>query len=943
MSITKIRKSSDVISSLFNHDKFISHKESLDVLEKSQSYLPRSKSEFFRTFLNPFSLIAYLKLKKIFNNYEDIRLSHNNDFIVRELDRTADFFQHIEFGLDEQQRRAVIADEDNALIIAGAGSGKTTTMVGKVKYLTEMLGVDSNSILPISFTKKSAEQLKDRINTPGIEPQTFHKFGLTALQTVENRKPAIFDEANSKKLFRSILEDLSKDKEYLVRLTNFFINYIKIPKSQFEFESLGDYIQYLKDQNFTTYKRIRIPHKGRETIMNETVKSIEECMIANFLTFNRVPYEYEKPYEGEFTQLGGKKSYKPDFTLENGVYLEHFGIDKDGKVPPFFAGRNESIFQATRSYHNSMEWKRKTHAQNGTTLIESYSYQFHDGSLLSDLVKNLSAAGIDLDPMTPQEIWDLIQNSGKDEVDGFIDLTQTFLALQKSSDVTVSEIRNRIEESGDDEFMKVRAKEFLYLYEPIYNQYESYLKINKMIDFNDMISRATKYISDGSYLCPLNYVIIDEFQDLSVGRYKILQAIKKQNPDVKFYCVGDDWQSIYRFAGSDITLFRDFENYFGYTYKAKIETTYRFNDPLITFSSEFILKNPNQTPKILKAPQGTHESHYSIIESDDYGNDDTDALQEAFKVLEEDGLNRKSEVFLIGRYNFDLKRIQNRNKEFIINIPNETLKYKIKSGSDKNYEILVRFVSAHRSKGLEADYVILINCNSGKYGFPSGKADDPLLNLLLSSADQYENGEERRLFYVAMTRTKRHVIFITDRYRKSKFIKEIQDNEGGRELSCPRCHNGELILRTGSAHGRTFRFYGCSNFAYGCTYSKSLKPGESFTHKQSAKSKRTMTNKNYETVPQQYDSPQQIEATTVTKSRNVAVTATEGKSILTRSELNRLNFFVSSPREYAFSKKGVEKVEFLKNISDKFNNYEKQQFESAYEKWSSVLRNRFDA
>jgi DNA helicase-4 len=304
--------------------------------------------------------------------------------------------------------------------------------------------------------------------------------------------------------------------------------------------------------------------------MNETVKSIEECMIANFLTFNRINYEYEKPYEGFFSQLGRKKSYKPDFTLENKVYLEHFGIDKDGNVPPFFAGINETIYQATQSYQRAMEWKRRTHKQNGTTLIESYSYQFHDGMLIQSLVENLTNAGVEFDPMTPREVWDLIQNSGKDEVDGFIDLCQTFLSLLKSNDVQITELPDRIDETFDDEFMKVRATEFVKLFEPIHELYEAHLADNKMIDFNDMISRATEYIANGDYHCPLNYVIIDEFQDLSVGRYKILQAIMKQNPYVRFYCVGDDWQSIYRFAGSDIALFKDYEKYFGFTFKTKI-------------------------------------------------------------------------------------------------------------------------------------------------------------------------------------------------------------------------------------------------------------------------------------------------------------------------------------------------------------------------------------
>ena len=108
-------------------------------------------------------------------------------------------------------------------------------------------------------------------------------------------------------------------------------------------------------------------------------------------------------------------------------------------------------------------------------------------------------------------------------------------------------------------------------------------------------------IENGTVPKRLKYIIIDEFQDISFGRYKLIKALKEQNPGCKTFCVGDDWKSIYQFSGSDITLFKEFQQYFGFTHRSRIETTYRFNEPLIGLSSEFILKNPYQTTKKLKA------------------------------------------------------------------------------------------------------------------------------------------------------------------------------------------------------------------------------------------------------------------------------------------------------------------------------------------------------
>jgi DNA helicase IV len=919
MTSKEIKKAQKYLTSALGVDRYFSHKASVDILNKVDNSLPKSSVDKLKVYINPFTLFPYIKLKKLITNYESLRLDYNEQFIEIELERRKHLLDNAAaFPLDDQQRRAVVADEDNSLVIAGAGSGKTMTIVAKVKYILEVLDASADTILPISFTRKSAEDMQKRINVKGVNPQTFHKFGLTVLQSVENRKPNIFDETNIDKLFRAFIEHLSKDPAYLTQLNTFFLNYIKIPKSQFEFETHGDYIQYLKDQNFTTYKRVKIPFQGRETYKNETVKSIEECIIANFLIFNRIDYEYEKQYEFPYAQFGRKKSYKPDFTINTPsgpVYLEHLGMDKNGNVPAFFAGPNESHFEATRRYQRLLQWKKRVHAQNSTKLIESYSYQFSDGTLVEELSASLINAGVKLDPMSQDEIWQVIQDSGKDQVDGFISLCQTFLALLKSNGHTVQDARTFNDESDDDDFLKVRATLFLDLFEPVFELYESNLQQNGEIDFNDMITKATEYIANGDYYCPLSYVIVDEFQDLSFGRYRILQAIRKQNPDVKFYCVGDDWQSIYRFAGSDITLFSDFEEHFGYTYTSRIETTYRFNDPLISLSSEFILKNPHQLPKSLRAPEGKSETTHSIIESESFDGDDTASIIEAINSMVKIGLTPDSEVYIIGRYNFDLQRIRNRNRELSISFSNGLIKYTFSNGKYKGKTLNMNFVTAHKAKGLEADFTILINCNSGKYGFPSGKADDPILNLLLSSSDQFENGEERRLFYVAMTRTKRHVTFVTDRYRKSKFIKELQDEKDERITKCPKCGNGELIKRS----GKGYLFYGCSNFAYGCSYSTSKPP---------------IDERQPEPIPKSI-TPAAEHAPQPPKSKPISKPSRNQSSKLNLSQQNKLEYFCKSPKLYKRSEKARAKVAYLQSISSKFNEDEHNRFEAALKIWQS--------
>lgn len=811
-----------ILSEGLGKSAYLSHKESRDAINRAKASMPRTIYEYIALVRKPKLLVSAVKLDKLARNFEFKRADHNNVFVKNEAIKRKDFFGNIGGkSLDHQQIAAVIPDEDNTLIIAGAGSGKTLTIEAKVKYLINCLNVSADAILPISFTKKSATTMKERINIPGINPMTFHGFGFGALRDVEHRSPTVYDgTTKNDALFRSFIKDLSLDTSYLANLTNFFLNFIKIPKSDFDFESLGDYIQYLKDQNFTTYKKISFPYQGKLTYKNEVVKSIQECVIGNFLLFNNIDYEYEAQYQFPLSHFEKKTKYEPDFTITvNGqkIFLEHFGIDRDNNVPPFFAGPNETYEQARQKYISSINWKRQTHTSNGTKLIETYSYEFLEDGFLKKLADRLRKAGVPLAPMNDDEIWGIIQESGKDEVDAFISLTTTFLSLMKSNHYEIEELRERNRSINPNKFLKERTEQFLLLFEPLYGLYENYLNETGQIDFNDMTTRATAYIANNSYRCPLEYVIIDEFQDLSVGRYKMLEAIRIQNPAVKFYCVGDDWQSIYRFAGSDIALFRDFEKYFGYTYKQKIETTYRFNQPLIDVSSDFILKNPNQTIKHLKAPENKAPTNYSIIESPNFDGDDTESLIDAIhELITLRGYIPGDDIYLIGRYTFDIQRIKNWNNEFKINQQDNTLDYTIPGGEHEGKNVHIEFFTAHKSKGLEASYTIVINCNSGKMGFPSEKADDPLLNLLLSSADQYENGEERRLFYVAITRTKKHVVLLADKSRKSKFIKELQNERGDHRLRCPKCKEGDLIERV--SHGRTF--YGCSNFSYGCDHSQ---------------------------------------------------------------------------------------------------------------------------
>lgn len=310
-----------------------------------------------------------------FNSLENNIQKRNAEYVTKELEASDTILNNIESkSLDSQQRKAVIIDQDNNLIIAGAGSGKTTTIAGKVKYLTERLKIDKSKILLISFTRKSADEMSDRIRQKmkiELPVKTFHKLGLDIIAETTNTKPSIFSLSQKEilELIASFLKNEKASESYSNKLLDFLAYHLKPYKSLDEFTSDGDHNNYLKEQKFEGYKIIqKTTSQGVKIKYRERFKSQEEVLIANFLFRNQISYKYEEKYKYKTaSKMFGQ--YKPDFYLpEYDIYIEHFGIDKNGKVPAWFKG--DETKTAQEKYTEGIEWKRAEHLSNDTILIE---------------------------------------------------------------------------------------------------------------------------------------------------------------------------------------------------------------------------------------------------------------------------------------------------------------------------------------------------------------------------------------------------------------------------------------------------------------------------------------------------------------------------------------------------------------------------------------------
>jgi DNA helicase-4 len=705
-------------------------------------------------------------------------------FIANETDAMGEFFDTIESNpLTPEQRRAVVTDEDATLVLAGAGSGKTSVIVAKAAYLVAKAIREPKDILLMAFGKEAAAEMAERIKERSgvaVDALTFHALGNRIIRDVEGRGPALAAHASDEAKYRALLRDILitevAQKAGLGRvLLKWFSEFYWPYKSEWDFKSKSQYYQWVESHDL-------------RTLNGDRVKSYEEWEISNWLYRNGIAYEYEPVYEHELPS-NARSAYNPDFRLtESGIYIEHFGVRKS-RAPDGSTQFTTAPYINREKYLEEMEWKRQVHRDNGTVLIETYSYEKVEGRLL-DALKEKLEPHIALKPVPDDQLFNTLSAMG--QIDAFTQTLGTFLRHFKSSGATIDGCLAK-GKKGEE---APRNRAFLRVFEPLLSAYQE--RLGEQIDFEDMINRATEHIETGRFQSPYRHLLVDEFQDISEGRARLLRALKAQHSDARIFAVGDDWQSIFRFAGSDIHLMRDFGQEFGGKLGSEsgvystidLGRTFRSVDKIALPARRFVLQNPSQIEKqVITASSADHPA----IRVAYYENSQDSTLISS--VLSELSAGSRSEisVLLLGRYNF----LRPKN---------------LRAVAAAHPKVSLRFMTAHGSKGLEADHVIILRAASDTMGFPSEIADDPLLDLVLPKPENFDHAEERRLFYVALTRARKSVTILADRSKPSVFVRELIDHPayetieigdpGVAEIQCPSC-SGRMLTKTGK-NGRTY-------------------------------------------------------------------------------------------------------------------------------------------
>lgn len=664
-------------------------------------------------------------------------------------------------ALNSLQKEAVISDDKRLLVLAGAGSGKTKTLLQKLIYLIEEKGISPSNILAITFTKNATNEMIDRLIISadesgeyekqlsdkrrssaekdrerylqqkkykwidGLTIKTFHGFCYSILRNhgvneFDNKFKIIGDTKRDKEdelakhvapetvfeVVHKLLIEECENTEYLLNLKRYILDYI-IDKIHLK-ENDSNYLP--KDGKYFT------------TLDSTKVRSKSEQFIADWFYRHNIKYEYEP-------LLNIKTfSFRPDFFIPKAnLYIEH-----------------------TSDLSYSMRDKEEQFKKGKLLLVKTYDSMTKDSALfnhtLDKIVKN----------RLPADYEKTISVNFREEFNGYHQDVKKFVQqiiriidMIKVENISIEKV---LENARQDQHERVRN--FYELAIPIVEKYMHYCTDKSYLDFNDLISRSTSLFQNyediaNKYKNKYQYILVDEFQDvnnLQVELIKLLLTDKTQ-----LFCVGDDWQSIYGFRGSNVSYIIEFENHFVNARTIKLNLNYRSTQNIVGASNEVISNNKFKVDKDVLASK---KSEHKIVVF--AGNTEEENIQFCF--------DKVSELLKDGVNNEDILFLYRRSKMF------SPYFYKF-----KNENIRVQGKTIHSSKGLEAKVVFIIGLTEGSGGFPDIWLEDRIFQVIKKANHDLLMEEERRLFYVAITRAKDKLFLITEKGNESSFIKEIPE------------------------------------------------------------------------------------------------------------------------------------------------------------------------
>jgi DNA helicase-4 len=711
-------------------------------------------------------------LGSILNECTEQVSKYNQDFIQQRKREYAYLWSKEKILLDDEQKTAVVTDDKYNLVVASAGSGKTEVLITRIVYLITRKpdGVNPNKILAIAYQNKDAKQIKKRLEKYGIfgvNVRTFHSLGLDILKSAGNPEKTL-PKNERPEIIKSIFEsELRSSADFNQKLFNYITSIHDVDE------------QDLIERNRSLKVKRVLPYTS---LNNIRVKSRAEKEIFDFLLANKLNgHPVRVAYENEVENVGKPDFYLPDYDL----YIEHWGLTKKGKVPEWFD-------QSTEEYLENKEKKKQWFEQNGKLLVETYTFEYDEAhpEIFLDLLSKRIAAKLQernktefhFEAMSYQELIDVVRNSDNDWISGdcIANDIGNFIKNAKTYNLTQERILQKLEER----YWTRKQKAFAKLAVPVYKRYQEKLGELKKHDFEDMINKSIHELSTNKELCKnvYDHILVDEYQDITHQTNKLIKSLLANNSECKLFCVGDDWQSIMGFAGSNLEFFVNFEKYYENPAITKISTNYRSVKRIVDAGTSLMKNNEscqrektvaskkvNGKPiKILVSPHQLNyrkNYHYQIAQ---------DCINRVDEYLRNGYANK--DILILSRFMWIHSNGMPRYHCIIENLISEAAAKNIKISDDARDERQIRVLTVHKAKGLEARVVFILNVIKDLYGFPCEIEDTSILEPARENyPHQNRKEEERRLFYVALSRAKEDLNIYSWEPSISEFLEEINN------------------------------------------------------------------------------------------------------------------------------------------------------------------------
>lgn len=658
--------------------------------------------------------------------------------------------------LDDEQAAAVAASEGDIQLVARAGSGKTSTLVARAIFLQRHCGVASTELLLLAFNKKAASEMKERLekSLKGDLPHvmTFHAL---AHALVHPQEELIFDDAGADQfgLAREVQEVIDEHVRSVEHRD--CIRELMLAHFRDDWERIVDGRFHVSIEEFLSYRR-SLP---RESLKGDYVKSFGEKAIANALFEHGVSYRYERNFRWN------NVNYRPDFTIQlgskGGVIIEYFGMEGDADYDEM--SNKKRAFWAEQQGWAFLEFSPADIARRG---VEGF---------VDTVIGRLRKLGLSCERLSEEELWELVKGRA---LDSFTAVMRTFIIRCRKQNLSADGLAQQV--AGHTPCLRSEAL-FLTAGAAVYRAYLARLAERNKEDFDGLMWRAVVAVQEGQTrfvrdkgrergdLKRLRFVMVDESQDLSQEFVQLLNSIRSHNDRVQFFCVGDDWQAINGFAGSDLEFFEHFDRYFVNTRRYFIRTNYRSPTDLVDIGNA-VMTGRGVPARGWRAEKGwvricdLGQFRPSPAEQVRHNGDEmTPALLRLLRRLLDDG----NEIVMLSRRN---------GLPWFINYGNA-----LESGSD----VLARFLehvrcflpeedrgrvtisTAHKYKGLERAAVVVLDATNGSY--PLIHPNWVFLRIFGDTPSRIEQ-EERRLFYVAITRSQHSLALMTEMVRPSPYL-----------------------------------------------------------------------------------------------------------------------------------------------------------------------------